>query len=163
MVAGKLTCEYTTRDRLEQLYQSTQFALGDKMHPGALALRLEGPRPVDGMRPFNDVDVEATRSVELGELRHLLEFFGLRRFGAFAKARAKAGRPFGQLLDRALGGLPARELFRIRHIVEDDVGVTSNDERFLDAHRHRSTARDLTMQTEKAARAAPNRPSAPER
>jgi hypothetical protein len=64
VIARELSGEQPPDYRLERLYQPTELALGDEAHQRSVPGRLEDPRPVDREWPFNDVNVNATRSIE---------------------------------------------------------------------------------------------------
>src|ERR1700730_3397970 len=124
-----------------------QPSLRDELHSRPAAIRLEGPCPINRVRPLDDVYVEAVRPVELGELDDLLELFANRRLRLLAKSCAEPRGAVGQLFHVGLRRLPLGEVQGIRDIVEDCLRRSADLERLRDAHAADSTVAHWTKVT----------------
>ena len=92
MVAGHLPGQEEFRDGLQDPHDAVHLALGYEVHPCSVAVRLERPGSVDRIGALDDVDMDAPRPVELGELDDLLELLAARRLCALANTRTQARR-----------------------------------------------------------------------
>jgi hypothetical protein len=70
---------------------------------------------------FDDVCVDASRPVELGELDDLFELLPAGLLRALADTRAELRWPGCQLLYRGLRRLPSGKVRRVREVVEDEL------------------------------------------
>src|SRR5436190_20153782 len=111
VVIGEVPRHSDAHDRAEEAGRAAQIAFHDAPDPGAsVAIGLERPRAVDGLRAPDHVHLQPLRSLERGELDDLLELLHPRRLRALAHACTQAWRTLRQQLDRGLVRLPGGQL-----------------------------------------------------